>query len=44
VAAARFLPFFATIQESKFTHIREGQPFDKEGYKRHLAKVLEIKL
>lgn len=44
LAAERFRPFFATLQKSKFVHIREGQPLDKEAYKQSLAKELQIKL
>jgi hypothetical protein len=43
LAAARFQPFFATLQESKVVKLREGQPLDKESYKQNLAKDLGIK-
>jgi hypothetical protein len=42
--AARFQPFFATLAGSKVVRLREGQPLDREAYRRDLAKDLQMKL
>jgi hypothetical protein len=44
LATARFQPFFATLATSRVVRLREGQPLDREAYRRDLAKVLQIKL
>ncbi len=44
MARQRFAPFFQTLQTSKLTRLREGQPLDKEAYRRDLALSLRISL
>ena len=44
LVAARFQPFFAALAQSQVVRLREGQPLDKEVYRRDLAKDLQIKL
>jgi hypothetical protein len=44
LVTARFQPFFATLAQSKVVRLREGQPLDKEAYRRDLAKDLQIKI
>jgi hypothetical protein len=44
IARERFTPFFQTLQSSKVTRLREGQPLDKEAYRRDMALSLRIKL
>ena len=44
VVKARFQPFIATLQESKVARLHEGQPLDKEAYRRGLAGDLQMKL
>ena len=44
VVTARFQPFFATLGQSRVVRLREGQPLDREAYRRDLAKDLQIKL
>jgi hypothetical protein len=41
---ARFAPFFATLQQSKVTGLREGDVLNKETYRSGLANDLKIKL
>ena len=42
LAAERFKPFMEVLKSSNLTHLREGPPFDKEAYRRDLAKDLQI--
>ena len=44
VATARFNPFFAALQQSKVARFHEGQPLDKEAYRRGLANDLQLRL
>jgi len=44
VVKARFQPFIATLQKSKVARLHEGQPLDKEAYRRGLAGDLQMKL
>ena len=42
LAAHRFQPFFAVLERSALTRLSEGQPLDKQAYRRQLAKDLGI--
>ena len=44
MAKQRFAPFFQTLQTSKVVRLREGQPLDREAYRRDLALRLRISL
>ena len=43
MAKQRFAPFFQTLQSSSVARLHEGQPLDKEAYRRDLAAALQIK-
>jgi hypothetical protein len=44
MAKQRFAPFFQTLQTSKVVRLHEGDPLDKEAYRRDLALALRISL
>lgn len=44
MAKERFAPFFQTLQSSKVVRFHEGQPLDREAYRRDLALSLRISL
>ena len=44
MAKQRFAPFFQTLQASKVVRLSEGDPLDKEAYRRDLALRLRISL
>jgi hypothetical protein len=44
LAAARFQPFFAVLDASGLSRLREARPLDKASYRRDLAKDLRLKL